>query len=50
MCLVQELLRGGGGVERAMCLVQGLQGEVELRGRMSSTGATGGGGIEGPCV
>ena len=49
-----------------MCLVQGIQGEVELRGHVSSTGvaqgegelrghvsstgATGGGGIEGPCV
>ena len=49
-----------------MCLVQGLQGEGELRGRVSSTGAaqgegelrghvsstgaTGGGGVEGPCV
>ena len=49
-----------------MCLVQGLQeevelrcrvsstgaaqGEGELRGHVSSTGATGGGGVEGPCV
>ena len=33
-----------------MCLVQGLQDEGELRGRVSSTGATGEGGVEGPCV
>ena len=33
-----------------MCLLQGLQGEGELRGRVSSTGDTGGGGVEGPCV
>ena len=33
-----------------MCLVQGLQGEWELRGHVSSTGDTGRGGIEGACV
>ena len=33
-----------------MWLVQRLQDEGELRGHVSSTGATGGGGIEGPCV